>query len=169
MRSSSPVADHLTLEELERRFRACRDARERSHFQVVFLRKKGWETSMVAEVCGYKPDWVRQLIRRYNKLGPDSLGDRRENNGKEPLLSEDLMRELHDAVVSSEPSSGGLWTGPKVAQWMSGKLGRHVSPQLAWDYLQRLRLSKQTPRPRHSAATAEEQDRFKKNSEAGWR
>jgi hypothetical protein len=106
---------------------------------------------------------VRQLVRRYNKLGPDSLGDRRENNGKQLLLSEELMHELYDAVVNSEPSSGGLWTGPKVAQWMSAKLGRHVSPQLAWDYLQRLHLSKQTPRPRHSAATAEEQDRFKKN------
>jgi transposase len=136
---------------------------------VVFLRKKGWDTGQVAEVCGYRTDWVRQLIRRYNKLGPDSLGDRRASNGKELLLSKEAMGELRDAVVNSEPRCGGLWTGPKVAQWMSDKLGRHISPQTAWDYLQRLRLSKQTPRPRHSAATAEEQERFKKNSDAGWR
>ena len=43
------------------------------------------------------------------------------------------MHQLHDAEVNSEPRAGGLWTGPKVAQWMSAKLGRRVSPQLAWD------------------------------------
>lgn len=163
MRSSNPVADHLTVEELEERFRSCRDAALRSHLQVVLLRKKGRETQEVAEICGFKPDWVRQLVRRYNRLGPDGLGDQRHGNGKTLLLSEELMHELYEAVVTSTPLSGGLWTGPKVAQWMSAKLGRPISPQTAWDYLQRLNLSKQTPRPRHHATTAEAQDGFKKN------
>lgn len=167
--SPSPIADHLTLEELEERSRSCRDATLRTHLQVVFLRKKGRNTKEVAEICGFKPDWVRQLVRRYNKLGPKGLGDRRQDNGKATLLSEEMMHELHDAVVNSTPASGGLWTGPKVAQWMSAKLGRPILPQLAWDYLQRMGLSKQTPRPRHTSATAEEQDRFKESSAAVWR
>ena len=168
MPSPNPIADHLTLEELEERFRCCRDATLRTHLQVVFLRKKGRGTKEVAEVCGFKSDWVRQLVRRYNKLGLKGLGDRRRDNGKVALLTLEMMHELHDAVVNSTPAAGGLWTGPKVAQWMSAKLGRPISPQLAWAYLQRLGLSKQTPRPRHTSASAEEQERFKKNSAAVW-
>jgi hypothetical protein len=41
MPSPSPIADHLTIEELEDRFRSCGDATLRAHLQVVFLRKKG--------------------------------------------------------------------------------------------------------------------------------
>ena len=82
------------------------------------------------------------------------------------MMGEVQMDELRNAVLKETPPGGGLWTGPKVAQWMTVKLNRPVSPQRAWDYLQRLRMSKQTPRPRHTRASAEDQEDFKKNSDA---
>src|SRR5512147_324609 len=81
-----------------------------------------------------------------------------------PLSQEDETA-LRDALV--EPAAdGGLWTGPKVAAWMTARLGRNVWPQRGWDYLRKLEHSLQIPRPKHAkAARAEEQDAFKK----GWR
>lgn len=163
------VADHLPLAQLEERFRRCRDGRQKTYYQAIVLRKQGWSTGEVARVCGFREDWVRQLVRRYNALGPESIEDRRSKNGKKPLLSGEQLAELYDAVVATRPKDGGLWTGPKVAQWISTKLGRPISPQLAWEYLQRLKLTKQTPRPRHTRASAKAQERFKKNSVDGCR
>ena len=85
------------------------------------------------------------------------------------MLSDELLAELHDAVLHKTPPGGGLWTGPKVAAWMSRKLRRQISPQVAWNYLQLMGLSKQAPRPRHARASAAGQNDFKKNFVAVWR
>lgn len=164
MSKLTEVVGHLSVVELEERFRRCRDAREKTHLQIILLRKQGWGSRDVARVCGFREDWVRQVVRRYNAEGPGSLGDRRKQNGKKAMMSAEQMEELRQAVLNTRPSDGGLWTGPKVAQWMSKKLGRPVSPQRAWDYLQRLKMSKQTPRPRHVRASEKAQRAFKKNS-----
>ena len=47
---------------------------------------------------------------------------------------------------------------------MADQLGRPVSVQRGWDYLQRLKQSRQAPRPRHALADAEQQEDFKKSS-----
>ena len=158
------VADHLTVKQLRERFHRCTDAVEKIHIQAIMLRKLGRTTADVAEICGFNRDWVRRLVRRYNDKGPDALRDGRRNNGKKRLLADDQLQELRDAILTDVPPGGGLWTGPKVAKWMSAKLKRRVSPQLAWEYLCRLGMSKQSPRPRHARASAEAQTAFKKNS-----
>jgi len=163
------VKPHLSVAELQERFRSCTDANEKTHLQAILLRLQGRSTAEVSDICGYKPDWVRRLVRRYNKEGPDSLRDGRRNNGKERLMSQTQIEGLRSAVLNTTPPGGGLWTGPKVAQWMTEKLGRRISPQTAWDYLQHMRMSKQTPRPRHVRASGQAQAAFKKNSVAVWR
>lgn len=166
MAKLAEVVGHLTVAELRRRFRECEDAVEKIHWQAIWLRAQGRSTSEVATICGYNRDWVHQLVRRYNARGPDALKDGRRDNGKKRLMSDKQLEELREAVVSSQPPGGGLWTGRKVAAWMTKRLKRQVSPQLAWDYLQHLGMSKQTPRPRHARASAQEQDAWKKNSAA---
>jgi transposase len=167
MSKLAEVVPHLTVAELQRRFRECDDAVEKIHWQAVWLRAQGRSTSEVAEICGYNRDWVHRLVRRYNAGGADCLQDGRRDNGKPKLMSDAQLEELRQAVLAGSPPGGGLWTGPKVAAWMTNKLGRPVSPQLAWDYLQHIGFSKQTPRPRHARASARAQEAWKKNSAAG--
>lgn len=166
---AAKVEAHLTVRELRARFRRCKDANEKIHWQAILLRFQGRSTGEVAEICGYKPDWVRRLVRRYNERGPDSLPDGRRTNGRRRLMSEAQLEELRSAVLNEEPPGGGLWTGPKVAAWMSKKLGRPISPQTAWDYLQHMGMSKQMPRPRNARTSASAQAEFKINSVAVWR
>jgi len=163
------VTPQLTIPELENRYRLCRDAVVKIHWQALLLVVQGYSTAEVAKVCGYKPDWVRRLIHRYNELGPKGLDDRRQGNGRRRLLSDELLAELHDAVLRQTPPGGGLWTGSKVSAWMLCKLARPISVQVAWNYLQLMGMSKQTPRPRHTRASATGQEDFKKNSVAVWR
>jgi transposase len=161
------VKPHLSIAELRKRFRACDDVLERAHLQAIWLRARGVSTLAVADICGFNVDWVRRLVRRYNARGPEALKDGRGSNGKQRLLSDAQLEELRSALLNEVPPGGGLWTGPKVAAWMSAKLDRPISPQLAWDYLQRLEFSKQVPRPRHTRASAKAQEEFKKNSAVG--
>jgi len=157
------VAGHLRVTELFERYRKTEDAALKSHLQVIWLKAQGWRTHEVARSTGYKPDWVRRLVRRYNEHGPDSLGDRRASNGREPLLSEAQRQELLVALGKPSPY-GGLWSSAKVARWIGERLGRKVWPQRGWVYLRDLGMSLQRPRPRHVQADAEAQAAFKKNS-----
>jgi hypothetical protein len=50
---------------------------------------------------------------------------------------------------------------------MSGQLGRLVSPQRGVEYLRRLGLTPQVPRPCHVGGDWIEQHRFKKSSRRG--
>jgi transposase len=167
--STTTLTAHLSTAELGQRYRAARCPLERSHLQIVWLLSQGRSEREVAAVTGYGQRWIAEIVRRYNAEGASGLGDQRaRNTGARPLLSQEDEAALRDALVEP-PTDGGLWTGPKVAAWMTRRLGRKVWPQRGWDYLKRLEHSLQVPRPKHAkAASAEEQEAFKRGSRAKW-
>ncbi len=167
--SAPALVAHLSTAELGQRYRAARQPIERSHLQIVWLLSQGRSEREVAAVTGYGQRWITEIVRRYNAEGASGLGDQRaRNTGARPLLSQEDEKALRDALAEP-PADGGLWSGPKVAAWMTARLGRKVWPQRGWDYLQKLGYSSQVPRPRHAkAASAEEQEAFKRGSRAGW-
>jgi transposase len=161
--SAPALIAHLSTAELGQRYRAARQPIERSQLQIVWLLSQGRSEREAAAVTGYGERRIAEIVRRYNAEGAGGLGDRRaRNTGARPLLSEEDTTALRDAL-GKPPPEGGLWTGPKVATWMSRRLGRKVWPQRGWDYLRKLEHSLQVPRPKHAkAASAEEQGAFKK-------
>lgn len=77
------------------------------------------------------------------------------------LLSSAQVEELRTALAGPAPH-GERWSGRVVGEWMAERLGRPVSYQRGWDYLQRLGARLRQPRPRHVAASAATQKAFKK-------
>ncbi len=164
--TNSEVEEHLTAEELRTLYREAKDPAERSHAHIVWLIACGESAKRVAEISGYSPRWVCEVVRRYNEGGREALGNRRrENPGGKFLLDEARRRELAEALQGPAPD-GGLWTGPKVAEWIREKTGKGTHPQRGWVYLKRLGYSLKSPRPRHHKADREEQEAFKKTSPA---
>jgi transposase len=158
------LAPHHSTEELEHRYKAAADGVERSHVQIIWLLSQGHAAKFVAEVTGYSSVWISKILWRYNDHGLAGLGDGRQDNpGAAPLLNDAQLEELR-AVVSDPPPDGGLWTGRKVAQWISGRIGRLVSPQRGVEYLRHLDLTRQVPRPCNPKQSLYEQARFKKKS-----
>lgn len=151
-------------------YRGERDAVRRSHLQVIWLLLGGMPSPEVARVTGFTKRWIEKLIHRWNADGFAGLGDRRHRNGgKQPYLDEAGQAELV-RLLQGPPPDGGLWTGRKVAAWMSARLGRPVDAKLGLAYLHRLGFTRQRPRPRHAkAADPEAQAAFKKNSARWWR
>ena len=158
------LAPHHSTEELERRYKAADGGIERSHLQIIWLLSQGHAAKFVAAVTGYSSVWVSKILWRYNDHGLAGLGDGRlDNPGAAPLLEPAQVEELRD-LVSAPPPDGGLWTGRKVACWITGRIGRTVSPQRGVEYLRRLDLTRQVPRPANPKASLSEQARFKKSS-----
>jgi len=158
------LAPHHSTEDLERRYKAADDGLERRHLQIIWLLSQGHAAKFVAEVTGYSSAWISKLLWRYNDHGLAGLGDgRRDNPGAAPLLDPAQVEDLRD-MVSAPPPDGGLWTGRKVAQWITGRIGRTVSPQRGVEYLHRLDWTRQVPRPTNPEQSLYEQVQFKKSS-----
>ena len=160
------IIEHLSVEELERRYRTAEDATEARHIQAIWLLAQGRTVLDVASVLAFVPRWVEELAARYNAHGPGALGDQRRHNGRAAsVLTPALLATLAERL-RTPPEDGGRWTGAKVALWMARHLGvERVHPQRGWEALKRVRWSIQTPRPRHPrSATAEQQAEFKGGS-----
>jgi transposase len=156
---------HLTSDELETRYKTATSPRDARHWQLL------WQISLEntiqnsARMIAMHYDQARNLVRKYNQQGPDSIPDQRKTRNhtpRNPLLSPEQRRKLFEALQQKHPD-GGLWTGPKVATWIETETGREqVLPQLGWTYLKRLGFSLLRPRPRHEQTSEEKQAEFKK-------
>jgi hypothetical protein len=52
------IIPHLTIDELEQRYRQTTEPIERSHYQIIWLLAQGRLTEEVAAVTGYGRDWI---------------------------------------------------------------------------------------------------------------
>jgi len=160
------IASHLNAAELEGRYKTAADPAAKSHFHTVWLLSLGYTAKEVAGLLSFSVRWVRLLAKRYNEEGPDSLGDRRQDNGAAPaILTEEALSSLKERV-KRPPDDGGLWTGPKVARWLAKfHTLKSVHDQRGWDALIAIEYSIQKPRPRHPKAAGEaERDELKKTA-----
>src|SRR4051794_4304208 len=114
------VVTHLSVAELEARFRAASDARSTRHLQAIWLLAKGHRTAEVAATTAFGVRWVEKLRARYNAEGPEALGDLRRHDGRgRTVLTPALLDGLR-LRLAEPPPDGGLWTSRKVAAWMAG-------------------------------------------------
>lgn len=160
------VAEHLSVAELEERYRACEDVTSSRHFQAILLLAKGHSTSQAAEITSFGLRWIEQLLERYNAVGPMALGDlRRKNGARASVLKPDLLERLR-VRLDEPPPDGGRWTSGKVSRWMAEELGlAKLAPQRGWEALKAIGWSIQKPRPRNPKSASEaEQEAFKKKS-----
>lgn len=160
MRKRVELAPHQTREQLRTQYRSSSDPVERPRLQALWMLAEGCSRQEVARTMGYGVEWVRRVTVRYNAAGVASVGDKRhQNRGHPPLLDAAQTAELEKALEGLSPD-GTPWSGPKVARWMSEKLGREIRVQRGWDYLRRTEHTLQTPRPQHQGGDAEAQACF---------
>lgn len=162
------IAPHLSLDEIERLYKTCKNPRNKTRWQLIWLMarpERPLRVTDAATVVGFCERWARFLVGRYNAGGAESLVDQRKNNtGNAPALNARQQEKLRTALTQERPPDGGLWTSPKVAQWIEQETGTAITPQGAWLWLKKISFTLHVPRPSHTkAATPEEQNAFKKN------
>jgi transposase len=153
---------HLTIEELEGRYRSTKDPVERSRWHFLWLLARGLTAKAIAGITGYSAYWIGRIAHRYNERGPDGVKDRRhQSRPSTPLLSASQRDELVAALATGGAPEGDRWSGRTVASWISQRLGRRVGRHLGWAYLRHLGARLCVPRPRHVQADPQAQADFK--------
>ena len=157
---------------LEGLYRKASDPVLRTHLLMVWRMSLGDPIREVARMVGYSQKWTREIAKRYEREGVEGLGERRHGNrgAKErALLDEEGQAELREALLEGSPPGGGMWSGPKVARWIEQNRGlEKVHAQRGWEYLRKVRMSPQVPRPSNAqGAESEEREAFKKISPSG--
>ena len=165
---SMQIKPHLTHEEITKKYRVCKDARQKSYWHLIKLMTDPRREILgkeAAQIVGFCQNWARILIKRYNEEGEKNFIDKRKNNeGGRFFLSEKQQKELKNILLNKRPPDGGLWTGPKVAMWIEEKTKKHITPVGAWKWIKRLGFTLQVPRPKNiQSASQKEATEFKKN------
>jgi hypothetical protein len=155
----------LSVDELERRYRAAKEPHERSWWQILWLLARGQLAKDIAESTGYSRYGIGQIAKRYNAEGADGMRNRQytHSHRAQPLLPAEQLAELAKAVRGPAPE-GDEWVGRTVAAWMSQQLGRPVSVQVGWVYLVKLEGKRRKPRLRHVQADPVAQEQVKTTS-----
>jgi transposase len=160
------LKNHLTTDQLHKRYRSCQKPNEKPRWRALYLISTGVRASEAARKVGRTSGWITQLTQRYNRDGAEAVADQHKSDqkmGRPPTVTQDLALELDQALHGPAPD-GGLWTSKKVAVWIEQKTGRKLHETSAWRVLKSLGFSLQTVRPKHrQSASPEEQEEFKKN------
>ena len=111
------VAGHLSVSELETRFRAAKDTVEKSHLQVIWLLAKGHSKGEVAQITALSPRWTNKLLQRMPRMGPRRWATCATRTGAQPRS---LMRPTWRPCGSAwrpRPRMAGCGAG---ARWRPG-------------------------------------------------
>jgi transposase len=100
MGRSLTLASHLSTEELEHRYKSAKSGIERGHYQIIWLLQLGKRTAEVSEVTGYSRAWIYEVVRSYNRQGPEALGDQRQHNqgNGQVILDDETQALLYQAL-----------------------------------------------------------------------
>ena len=122
------VADHLSVVELEERYRTRPDACSARHYQAIWLLAQGHTIEETAETTCFVPRWIEELLARYNAIGPQALGDLRRNNGAPPsVLKPELLAKLK--VPASGAAAGWRFVDERQGRTLDG---RRTRPSQSW-------------------------------------
>ena len=106
----------------------------------------------MARATGDSVTWVRAVAGRDRAGGPEAPGDRRHANpGAAPLLGAAQPEALRAALAGPAPD-GGLRTGRKAAAGMGRLRDRPVAERRGREWVRRLGVTPQRPRPAETRA-----------------
>lgn len=158
MKPRLPLALHLPVDEIRRRYLAAERPGERTRWHALWLLADAWpqrSAEQVAALVARSAVFVRNTLKRWNQAGPDGLADRRRHNQRAPKLNPAQQAELF-AALQGRPPDGGLWSGPKVAAFVLARFGVKVCKQTGWDWLRKLGFTLKVPRPQHPKSAGED-------------
>lgn len=151
---ATELLPHYTTEELEVHYRKATLPVERSRWQILWLKSKGYTISEIMATTGFSRSVISTLFREYNAKKEDAVRDKRQDNGSELALSKTQIDILRREIIESPDK---IWTKKTTQQYIEEHFGIKVTDVCAWGYLRRLGFTRQMPRPQHIKSATEEQ------------
>lgn len=142
--------DPADRDELLRRGRAERDARQRDRYRSVLLAVDGRQAGEIAGRLARSRRFVQRWVYAYRDRGLAGLAAKKQT-GKPPKLPRDQEQAFKERFTSPPRQDDGVCSlrGVDAVRILQDQFGVHYSLQGAYDLLHRLNLSCLCPRPRH--------------------
>jgi transposase len=155
--------NHLTKQQLRRKYLSCQHSQEKKRWQGLSLVAEGGVAAQVAKQLGMSANWISETIHRYNAGGVVGVKNKSKNEGSKTLTVEQIQ-ELEKQIESGRSTGGRLWSSTEVKRWVKRKTGKQIHKTTAWRMFAKLEFTQQVPRPAHQRrASEEEQAEFKKS------
>ena len=157
------LENHLTKQQLRRKYLSCQHSQEKKRWQGLSLIAEGGVAAQVAKQLGMSANWISETVHRYNEGGVVGVKNKSKNEGSKTLTVEQVG-ELEKEIESGRSTDGRLWSSTQVRRWVKEKTGEDIHKTTAWRMLRKLDFTRQVPRPAHEKrASEEEQVEFKKS------
>ena len=156
------VHDHIPLEELQHLAKAIAEKRVWGRYQAVILASQGRSAAGVASALGCSVRSVQVWVARYNRGGPEALGER-PHTGRPPRLHGPDLARFRERLEAGPTPEDGICTfyGPDLRRILEREFGVLLGLQAVYDLLHRHGFSSLMPRPQHKDADEELQAIFK--------
>jgi len=157
------LENHLTNQQLRRKYLSCGHPQEKLRWQALMLIAEGGVAGQVAEKLGRSSAWMTKTARRYNEGGAAAVKNKSKNGGSKTLTLEQI-KELEALIESGKTRTEGLWSSTQIKGWVKERTGKEIHKTTAWRMFAKLEFSRQIPRPAHQHKASElEQAEFKKS------
>lgn len=139
-----------------------RDALRRDRCRAVLLALDGDEAVEIAEKIGRSRRSVQDWVYAYRDGGIDNIHPPKRP-GRRPKLPREREDELRARLDAGPTEADGVCTlrGKDVVRILEREFGVKYSLDGAYDLLERLGYTCQSPRPRHENHDADAQEKFK--------
>lgn len=157
-------ADHLSLDEVDRRRQSAQLPWHRRAWDVIYTALADPRpAAAIATQLGVSKDFVHQVNARYRRLGPDGFLGRGRGGRRRAYLTLDAETAFVEsirptAVVGDHPTTA------QIQQQIETQVGHAVDPSTVYRLLHRHGWRKVQPRPRHPKSSVDDQTAWKKNS-----
>jgi transposase len=142
-----PVVVTAWEREKLRRALGSRDGRVVRRAQIIELARKGTPVSQVMAITGYTDQGIRDLKRRWNERGEDSLEDA-PRSGRPPRAGQEYRTRLVE-LVGTPPAQLGyaftVWTTGRLAEHMAQQTGIRIGADRLRQILHELNMSWKRP------------------------
>ena len=155
----------ISVDELERRYRAAKEPHERSWWQILWLLTRGQKAKDIAESTG--------LFGVLDRADRQTLQRRRRRRDAQSAVHPFAPRPAPLIVrAAGRAGRGGAWSGPGGRRVAGAHRGGVDEPEARSPSARATRLGlprapqgkRRKPRPRHVQADPAEQEAFKKRS-----
>ena len=157
------LENHLTKQQLRRKYLSCQHSQEKKRWQGLTLIAEGGVAAHVAKDLGMSANWISETVHRYNEGGAAGVKNKSKNEGSKTLTDEQV-KELEKQIESGRSEGGRLWSSTEIGRWVADKTGKQIHKTTAWRMFAKLDFTRQVPRPAHvKRASEQEQAEFKKS------
>jgi len=126
-----PLSDHLSRHEIFDRYRQTRRGIARTYWQIIYLKSHGKHSKDITEVTGYSLDLIRDIIIRYNELGPDEFI---EDDTTPDQVNSDYLRKSNELNTARQAQREMLC--PRIPEHPDLKIAAFLksATELSGDY-----------------------------------